>query len=510
VRSQSALLRQNGIPMVDIRTTDSPVTDFCVFSMVCKEPLVVALIGSDRRLSAGGVQFGEILYYDRELTEAERKANEAYLMRKWLGVRHPAADPVELGSVTFDAGTACRLESDRSVKIDKVTAPDDVVKAGTGSVDVVRLALLGASLSVTEGRLGIGTVDALVAVSNALDSAFLHVDAQKEDSFEYSTLPGCGDSVVKWYDVRGVRYVTSDLSEANFTNAVRRTSDQTGLASGRPYVDCLKLRNKSAVNQDAAALSWSEKSKAVREVHLVFADDDDCGGQWLGWTNGNDLDRMFLRNGSSHHGHGLFEPAWAKIAAVGDITVDGAKVDNATYEFPSGFHVLTVVVTNDCYVNTFGRDRNSTLGGFKLAEAIVFESALDQDTSRALHDYLRKKWQNAGVGAKGRISGLTVAADAGLDFRFAFTTPQTVESVVVGSPVSVDGLITVDLSVSGDFKVARGRYKLIDSDGFGALLPNLRLKTNRRAFPRGTSLSVAADGVYVDVPGIPGMLLLVR
>lgn len=509
-RSLSALLRQNGSPIVDIRTADSPLTDLCVISMVCREPLVVALIGSDRRLSAGGVQFGEILYYDRELSEAERRANESYLMQKWLGVRHPAADPVKLGAVTFDSGATCRLESDRSVRIDKVTSPNDLVKAGRGTVDIAALALSDSSISVTEGTLGIGSVDAMTAVSNALDNAFLHIDAQKEDSFEYSDIPGCGDSVVKWYDVRGVRYVKSDISEANFTNAVRRTDGQTGLAVGRPYVDCLKLRSRTVANQDAAALSWSEKSKAVREVHLVLADDDDCGGQWLGWTNGNDLDRMFLRNNSSHHGHGLFEPAWAKIAAAGDIWVDGVKVDNATYELSSGFHVLTVVVTDDCYVNTFGRDRNSTLGGFKLAEAIVFESALDQSTSRALHDYLRRKWQDAGTGARSRISSLTVAQNANLNLNFDFKSPLSVDGIAVSGPVSLSGVMTIGLSATGSFMVESGRYKLIDSMCFGEAIPQLRLKADRSAFRKGTALTVLDDGVYVDVPPPSGLILIVR
>lgn len=56
-------------------------------------PQSVNVLGADRSGSSnnhGGIKFGEVLLYDRVLSERECKDTEAYLLNKWKGVRHPA------------------------------------------------------------------------------------------------------------------------------------------------------------------------------------------------------------------------------------------------------------------------------------------------------------------------------------------------------------------------------------------------------------------------------------
>lgn len=56
-------------------------------------PQSVNVLGADRSGSNnnhGGIKFGEVLLYDRVLSERECKDTEAYLLNKWKGVRHPA------------------------------------------------------------------------------------------------------------------------------------------------------------------------------------------------------------------------------------------------------------------------------------------------------------------------------------------------------------------------------------------------------------------------------------
>ena len=56
-------------------------------------PQSANVLGADRTGSGnnhGGIKFGEVLLYDRVLSERECKDTEAYLLNKWKGVRHPA------------------------------------------------------------------------------------------------------------------------------------------------------------------------------------------------------------------------------------------------------------------------------------------------------------------------------------------------------------------------------------------------------------------------------------
>lgn len=47
-------------------------------------------VSSSSKNNRGGIKFGEVLLYDRVLSERECKDTEAYLLNKWKGVRHPA------------------------------------------------------------------------------------------------------------------------------------------------------------------------------------------------------------------------------------------------------------------------------------------------------------------------------------------------------------------------------------------------------------------------------------
>ena len=80
IRNGSTYL--NGVK-VDGTTTVLP-TAFSMVSLVTTANVQASLIARDRTYRSGGIKLGEVLIYDRPLTDAERVSVEAYLHTKWF------------------------------------------------------------------------------------------------------------------------------------------------------------------------------------------------------------------------------------------------------------------------------------------------------------------------------------------------------------------------------------------------------------------------------------------
>ena len=86
---------------VEVAPTNAPKAGWQTLSLVTTGPCAADRIAADRvyngNLTAenmshwGGLQLGELIVYDRALTENERTATESYLMTKW-GAPHPVSD----------------------------------------------------------------------------------------------------------------------------------------------------------------------------------------------------------------------------------------------------------------------------------------------------------------------------------------------------------------------------------------------------------------------------------
>ncbi len=80
-------VRLNGA-QVDGTKTAAPNGCF-LLSLVTTTPVQAGNLCKDRNLRTGGQQIGEILIYDRALTDEEHLATETYLYKKWFGVALP-------------------------------------------------------------------------------------------------------------------------------------------------------------------------------------------------------------------------------------------------------------------------------------------------------------------------------------------------------------------------------------------------------------------------------------
>lgn len=91
-------------------------------------------VSSSSNNNRGGIKFGEVLLYDRVLSERECKDTEAYLLNKWKGVRHPA-DIANEQAVDLTLADGAALRTDLStLPSSKFVVNGTLALTGSGTV----------------------------------------------------------------------------------------------------------------------------------------------------------------------------------------------------------------------------------------------------------------------------------------------------------------------------------------------------------------------------------------
>lgn len=392
-----------------------------------------ALIASDRynENGVGGVRVAEIIYYYRELTDAERTQTQKYLMDKWGLGEHPSSADMSLEAATVEPGATLEY-------------------AGSGTLSVASAAVRGAVAAKS------GTVS---LASEIAADAVLHLDASAADTLD--TFDDNGTVRVRsWRDVRDngfVAYAVTNGAE----NAIERNQYKTVYASALPTLHdatvgartmpCVDLgqlyksgANKAGEGVTAATMVFN-KTVTFAEGYIVFMDSTETpagasgSGQHMTiWglipnLNGNN---SLLRGGSSS--------LYGSLATLdfGTITLDGVVRSKNTSPATGRFHAYTLRLnTGTDLIGSFGHDTDYRFGGIKVCEAIAFSERLDDARRLRIEQYLMKKW----FGAEH-----PEAAD------IKKTTTQAL-SVAGGASIAVDG----DLCMASGGSLTVG----VDADG---------------------------------------------
>ena len=102
-----ATIRTNGFAAT---CSTVPNLEFQVMEVHTAKPSHASALGVQQGGDTGGIKYGEILLYERELTPREQVATRNYLMKKWLGKSEdeledlPPAEPTALGNLAFADG----------------------------------------------------------------------------------------------------------------------------------------------------------------------------------------------------------------------------------------------------------------------------------------------------------------------------------------------------------------------------------------------------------------------
>ncbi len=370
----------------------------------------------------GGAKIGEVLYYDRLLTDQERRDTEAFLFRKWKGTATPqdamAAEPQP--SLALPATGA-----DTELGADTPYSPEFI----SGLLGP-RLRFTGSGTFVCTNALTARTREIMLAGGGALDltldfdffsNAWFHVDATHRAALDY--LSATTNAVARWEDIRANGLVATPFLRGTKARpfVVQTEVNDTGLV--RPVMDFGEWYNGDSPTNTASSMEWSART-ALQEFYLVQRDKGlhkgippenateeqkrDYGypclfGQlkqntsWEGddyYVAGSDQ-IAFFRNSE-----GLLANWGTQNVVDGYIGVNGEQKDRTFAPATNTFYVYSFQLkAPDHHVQTFARRDSFQVGGQQVAEMICFAETNTAARRVEIENYLMKKWFGTGGAA---------------------------------------------------------------------------------------------------------------
>ena len=450
------------------------------------------IIGLGHYFGSAGARYysgeiGEVLAFDRTLSQGERQSVENYLSKKWRGVyAHPVVDEilpaatalcvsnnaaVDLNGVNqtvaslSGAGTvrnsntdACTLtvggDNASSLFYGGLYGNLSVVKTGSGTLTLYGTNTYSGTTTVQNGtlKLGVWTLPAS-GLSYRLDAT------------DAATVTRSGSNVTAWADANGSALTFSQtdpaLQPVYVTNAI----------NGFPAVRF----NEETRNRMAANIATNAQTVFILYKMNRYVSADYIWGQ-SGFDNG-------IRAKSLTEWHKALDAY--DFTYTGQMFIDGVETSTFTAYQP---HIVTATraspvtwVTaigdfwNSMYVRSFRGD---------IGEVLVYDRQLSTEERLSVEAWLTHKWFGAGVaGGFPENSSVTVATNATLDLN---GQAQTLASLS-GNGSVVNGTVTVsgETSPGGDGTV--GTLALPDAPALsGTLLIDVRAD--------GTCDQLVADG----------------
>jgi len=454
----------------------------------------------------GGQYLGEVVVYDRELTEREKIATRNYLMGKWFNgaaAKVPAKtdDGVVFAKLSATGGT---FESAKPVSVQTLA----------GRVTVAAGTTLTVPLPGTISSDGFPT-DGLIARFDATAGV--------------TTNPGYSDtrSLQEWVDQSGSGWKCVPLVDGDGTAPLVCDGD-----GGRKIVR-MGWNSKQALRFKTANGEFAEMT-GIRSVFWVL--DAEFGGGFL-LGGGHSADNSG-RHYNFHRGNAVDGSDWSitnmKLAllhsSLSDFAarnatwrIDGTEVTPTTTGFTKNWNLISMrTADTDTRPSTsaegFAFDgrflddgSNSDRCGCQfLSEALIYDRVLSDDECRQVEAYLSRKWKlgvyqqdvssnparvtleaGATVDLGGKVQCFDSIAGAG---SFSNGSLQT-GAVKAGA----DAALAETLSVSGDFAFTGGAEWTLEFNSDGT--PDLLSVTGTLAFGEDMTvkfLNLAAVGSLKD------------
>ena len=436
--------------------------------------LLPNLIASDRLNMGGngngGVRVAEIIYYYRNLTDAERTQTQKYLMDKWGLGTHPAAREIKLDSVDIAEGAKLKHVGGGTMHLANASG-DGTLAAISGTISL-------------EKDIAYGAV--------------LHLDASDDTTIDTIT-DGDKTYVKSWRDVRSNGFVAYAVTNASSTSIANNRHSSVYVSSlptyhtatvGSKTMPCVDLgqlyknsANKADENITAATMVFNS-SIQFAEGYIVFMDSTETPagasstnqrmtiwGLAMGYNNNN------LLRGSSTSLFGGFASL-----DFGTITLDGNLGSKSSVPSTGKFHAYTLCLnTATAQIGCFGRDNDYRFGGIKVCEAIAFSERLDDTRRLRIEQYLMNKWfgsehpsaasitkestrsLSAAGGSTIAVTGDLIMASGG-SLGIGVDAEGNWGSVAVSGELSFDGPLAVTVtSESSDRRLAAGDHVLMSA-----------------------------------------------
>ncbi|MBR4172195.1 MAG: hypothetical protein IKR48_11145 [Kiritimatiellae bacterium] len=421
---------------------------------------------ADNGKRSGGMRYAEILFYDRELTDAEITATENYLAKKWFGEVLDENAGIVYGSFGLTVSDTSTLQVDGEaavVGLASVTGSGTLVKTGTGTIGVNDTSAFTGGIDWREGGIASGLS---VAPDFWLDASVADSITEVDGRFVWRD---CRWDGVTDYLVATQRWAVAPVV---MTNAV----------------GCLPVVNLGTLSHGShdRGLQWSKSLNAQTIFMLIGS--QDSGGTILGL---NDSHCPFNRYEFTKASDPIYSGYTDTPIQEGQTRLNSTVINGLKTGFNGGYQVLTIRPTGPVEVGQFAHDRelsatSSRDGGQRLGEVLIFTEALDDATVVKIENYLISKW---------KANGDRVA----LQGHSLPTVSVNGDPAAVRTLTSWDELSIATLSGENDFtKAGDGGLTLNDMSGFGGRITvadgTLRIASLSRLLDQATFWVDASQG----------------
>jgi len=410
---------------------------------------------NDRAIAArtGGQRLAEVIIYNHELTDQERRDTEAYLMGKWLKRSAPgygsAAAPLVARIDARGADLSVAVSGDGTAAVGELAGAGDITKSGSGTLAFGNnVAGYGGVIQVEEGAVSSITPDGTAPAA----SPIFHVDASQTNTFTF-------------VEENGTNFITAWKSLGYEGNAA---VTRAGYDNYRPYLltndlAALPVVDFGPYGTTGACLLWSNRLTNIRTVFTVLGSQRG-GGFILGDTAGANFHRGGTTiDGGVVAGYAMFGHDWSVFIRTGKVYLDSNLIANpAGQSLSGGWQLIEIQTSGSTAANLFAADRNfgARLGGQRLAEVLVYDRVLNESERQQTEMYLNKKWfgrnfAGAGLGTVAVVNGSGLEADA---------VPMTVNTLIGAADIIKSGdqvlTLTDTTSYTGIVEVTGGTLNL--------------------------------------------------
>ena len=307
---------------------------------------------------SGGMCYGEILVYDRVLSEAERCAAESYLRNKWIA-------PDRIAVLAANGEGSIRVDDD--IVVERVIGSGTLTKTGAGMLTVLnKAASFTGQIVGVEGKVNF-----------------------RDRGFAPTELPVAEPAF--WFDPSQTKTMT--VEDGNVTamaspDGKRIATVPTGAA---PKILPKALNGLDVLDMGSHLsgrnLTFGEACQNLRTLFVVWGTSP-TGGHLLGNSANTS---MFKRE--TIWWKSLFHVNASDNLKFGTIRMNGEPISHdETFRFDSsGFQLIAIETSGPVTVDNLGETEGG-YGGMQYGEVIGYDRMLSPDEFDAVEAYLANKW----------------------------------------------------------------------------------------------------------------------
>ena len=350
----------------------------------------------NRVTGTGGWRVGEILVYNRDLTDDERAEAVRFLMKKW----HRNYVDKDVGELVVHADTATvEVPAGRFARVGNLSAHGcgKIVKEGAGTLLVDGITQTNVVVEVRDGK--VARVGSAIATNAPASSPMLWLDATETSSFACDGGGNDTSKIVRWNDRRGGSDCYAEIppvdADTTYHTSTKTAGHFPSLITGQTPTG-LDAVSFGHVNSGNSSWMWLQPRGQV-DSYAAFV---------VYRVNTNPNDHNYCLGSSSTeliHGTGQFVGLTYSHPTARSLrwAMNGRAVDPWFADFNGTFNTLDWCVQS--YSGTLDKIRGDLLaklttdtdnysGNIDLAEVILYDRPLTLDEVRNTEAYLMAKW----------------------------------------------------------------------------------------------------------------------